>query len=110
MPRRSNAPARKALLLTVALAVTVAGVVAAPPRSVGSEILTDSPPPADREEHAPPPRDGYVWGAGHWEWNGRSYIWVSGTWIVEHRAAHWVVGRWESVGARWHYIAGHWER
>jgi hypothetical protein len=78
--------------------------------SAGTEIVTDAPPPPDRVEHAPPPRDGYVWGAGHWEWNSRSYVWISGTWIAERRAAHWVVARWEQMGGQWHYVAGHWER
>jgi hypothetical protein len=74
-----------------------------------SEIITDAAPPPPRVEHAPPPRDGYVWGAGHWEWNRHSYVWVSGTWIVERRASHWVVDRWEHMGTQWHYIPGHWE-
>lgn len=78
--------------------------------SAGTEVLTDSPPPPQRTEHAPPPRDGYVWAGGHWEWNRHSYVWVSGTWIVERRAARWVVDQWEQVGAQWHYVPGHWER
>jgi hypothetical protein len=97
----------RALLLTIAL---VAGAAVTPRASAAAEVVTDTAPPPDRIEHAPPPRDGYVWGGGHWEWNGRSYVWISGTWIVERRAAHWVVDRWEPVGAKWHYIAGHWER
>ncbi|HWX33385.1 MAG TPA: YXWGXW repeat-containing protein [Steroidobacteraceae bacterium] len=109
-PRQSNsrfAPTRLLLALSLAIgASTLLPAVA----SAGAEIVTDTPPPAERVEHAPPPRDGYVWGAGHWEWNGRSYRWVSGTWITERRAAHWVVDRWEQVGPHWHYIAGHWER
>jgi hypothetical protein len=106
-PRHSKIRSVRTLLLTIAL---VAGAAITPRASAGAEIVTDTAPPPDRVEHAPPSRDGYVWGAGHWEWNGRSYIWVSGTWIVERRAAHWVADRWEQVGAQWHYIAGHWER
>jgi hypothetical protein len=101
------------VLNAVPLIIALTGVGAAViPESVsaGSDIVTGAPPPPDRIEHAPPPRDGYVWGAGHWEWNGRSYVWTSGTWIPERRAAHWVVARWEQVGTQWHYIAGHWER
>src|ERR1700736_3541864 len=100
---------RYALLLTLGL-TAVGGVAIPQSASAESEIVTDAPPPPDRIEHPPPPRDGYIWGAGHWEWNGRSYVWVSGSWIAERRAAHWVVGQWEQVGAKWHYIAGHWER
>jgi hypothetical protein len=109
-PRQSKI---RAVLNTVPLTIALTGVGAAfTPEfvSAGAEIVTDAPPPADRVEHAPPPRDGYVWGAGHWEWNGRSYVWISGTWIPERRAAHWVAARWEQVGTQWHYVAGHWER
>jgi hypothetical protein len=100
---------RGALLLAVALTVVASGEFVQP-ACAGNDIVTDVAPPPDRVEHAPPPRDGYIWGPGHWEWNGRSYIWASGTWLIEHRAAHWIAGRWEQVGAQWHYREGHWER
>ena len=103
----------RAVLNTLPLTIALAAVGAAVfPELVcaGAEIVTDAPPPPDRVEHAPAARDGYVWGAGHWEWNGHSYVWISGTWIPERRAAHWVVARWEQVGTQWHYIAGHWQR
>jgi hypothetical protein len=106
-PRQSKIPAaRNAILLTIAL---VGSVLTSSPATAGTAIITEIAPPPDRVEHAPPPRDGYVWSAGHWEWNGRAYAWESGTWIVERRAAHWVAGRWEQAGAQWHYVAGHWE-
>src|ERR1700683_4775060 len=103
--RQSNARSvRKVALLTMSLTL---GVLTLPTVAfAGAEIVTDAPPPPDRIEHAPPPRDGYVWGPGHWEWNGRSYRWISGTWITERRAARWVADRWEPVGTQWHYIAG----
>jgi WXXGXW repeat (2 copies) len=110
LPRQSRI---RSILNTMPLTIALTGVGAAViPELVfaGAEIVTDAPPPPDRIEHAPPPRDGYVWGAGHWEWNGRSYVWISGTWIPERRAAHWVVARWEQAGTQWHYTAGHWER
>src|ERR1700733_4053151 len=106
-PRPSKTRAIRSLLLAMVLSTTAA----TPPLAfAGAEIVTDTAPPADRVEHAPPPRDGYVWGAGHWEWNGRFYVWASGTWVPERRSAHWVASRWEQVGTQWHYIAGHWER
>ena len=75
-----------------------------------TEIITDTPPPPDRVEHAPPPRDGYVWSAGHWEWNGQAYRWISGSWIVEHGKARWVADQWEPMGNQWRYVQGHWQR
>jgi WXXGXW repeat (2 copies) len=108
-PRQSKIRAAcRALALTMGLTVGAAGI---PQWASASEgIVTNTPPPPNRGEHAPPPRDGYVWGGGHWEWNSRSYVWVSGTWLVQRRAAHWIVDRWEQVGAQWHYVPGHWER
>jgi hypothetical protein len=94
------------LLLTFSLVIGAGG---SPAWSAGTEIVTDTPPPPDRAEHAPPPRDGYAWAPGHWEWNRHSYVWVSGTWIVEHRSAHWVADRWEQVGSQWRFEPGHWE-
>jgi WXXGXW repeat (2 copies) len=111
MPSRRSRirTALNALPLAMAL-TTAAALVTANPARAGGEIVIDAPPPPDRVEHAPPPRDGYVWGAGHWEWNGRSYVWVAGSWVPERRSAHWVAARWEQAGTQWHYIAGHWER
>jgi hypothetical protein len=108
-PRQSDLRAgRNALVVTLGL---IAGAAAWPhPAFAETEIVTDTAPPSPRIEHAPPPRDGYVWAAGHWEWNRRAYAWVSGTWILERRAAHWVADRWEQVGSQWHYVPGHWER
>lgn len=108
LPQSKIRSMRQMLLLSIGLGM---GALATPQTAcAGPDIVTDAPPPPDRVEHAPPPRDGHVWAAGHWEWNGRSYAWISGTWIMERRAAHWVVDRWEQAGDHWHYIAGHWER
>jgi hypothetical protein len=96
----------------VLLAMIFLGTVGGPrSANAAADIVVDVPPPPERAEHAPPPRDGYVWGPGHWEWSGHAYSWVSGTWIAEHRHAHWVSDRWEPMGgARWHFVPGHWER
>jgi|SRR5476649_1491896 hypothetical protein len=75
----------------------------------GSGIDADSPPPPARDERAPPPRDGYVWAPGYWEWNGHAYSWVSGRFMFEHHGAHWIADRWEQTGPRWQRVAGHWE-
>lgn len=107
-PTSSKTPAfRHVLLMAVGLAV---GAVSVPHLvSAAGEIVTDVAPPAPRLEHAPPHRDGYVWTAGHWEWNGRFYTWVSGGFIVERRNAHWIADHWEQTGAQWRYVPGRWE-
>ena len=76
---------------------------------VRAEIVTDVAPPAPRAESPPPPRAGYAWAPGHWEWNNHFYVWVSGTWISERRGK-WIPDQWVQTGTQWHYLKGHWER
>ena len=51
-----------------------------------------------RVEEVPPPRAGYVWAPGFWEWRGGRHVWVGGHWIGERRGYHWVPDRWEQRG------------
>ena len=78
--------------------------------SAAVDIVSNMPPPAPRVEHEPPPRDGYAWAPGYWEWNGRFFHWMSGTWIPERRGKHWVADHWDQIGNQWHYVRGHWEQ
>jgi hypothetical protein len=34
----------------------------------------------------PPPREGYIWSPGHWEWNGRRHVWKEGHWVRDDYA------------------------
>jgi hypothetical protein len=76
----------------------------------GSAAEANVAPPAARDEQAPAPRDGYVWAAGYWDWNGHAYTWVPGHFIFQHRGAHWVADRWDQAGDHWQHVSGHWER
>ena len=60
----------KALILGLSLAGSglLAPVVAS--AQVGVDITVA--PPAPRVEVVPPPRVGFVWAPGYWEWRGRS--------------------------------------
>jgi len=86
------------------------GVLAAPTlATAAAAVTTDVPPPTPRTERAPPPRDGYVWAPGYWDWNGHWYTWISGTIIPQRRGLHWVPALWEPIGANWRLVRGHWE-
>jgi hypothetical protein len=74
-----------------------------------SDVIADVAPPPPKDERAPPARDGYVWGAGYWEWRGHAYYWGAGHWVIERRNAHWIADHWEQQGTQWHYLPGHWE-
>jgi hypothetical protein len=96
--------------LLSAILVSAGAWLMGAPAHAATEIVSSVAPPPERVEHAPAPRDGYVWNQGHWEWSGHSYAWVAGTWIVARPKAHWVADHWNQVGDQWHYLAGHWER
>jgi hypothetical protein len=98
---------RQAWVVMVCLGIAA---VEAPPTLAGAAVETDVPPPATRAEGIPPPRDGYVWAAGYWDWTGHGYSWSPGHYIFERRGAHWVPDRWDQLGSHWQHVAGHWER
>jgi WXXGXW repeat (2 copies) len=74
-----------------------------------AEIYIEDAPPPPRSERMPPPHDGLVWAAGHWEWSGKAFYWVEGTWLVERRKQHWVPAQWEHASSKWHFLPGHWD-
>lgn len=67
-------------------------------------------PPAPRVEVLPPPRPGFIWAPGYWDWRGHEHVWVAGGWVAERPGFHWVPDRWEQRGEHWHHFKGHWER
>jgi hypothetical protein len=89
--------------------ILTVGVILMTPPSRAADVYADAPPPAPRIERAPPPRDGYLWGPGHWVWNGKSYFWADGSWVVQRRHMLWVPDQWEQVGEKWHLVPAHWK-
>ena len=77
---------------------------------IAKDIYADQPPPASKEERAPGPRDGYIWGQGHWEWSGKSYFWVNGNWVIQRRGMRWIPDHWDQEAERWHFVPSHWEK
>lgn len=72
----------------------------------------DGGPPRLRSERKPPPRHGYFWVSGHWEWSNRNhtYVWVPGRWIrnrpgFRYRPSHWI-----RRNRRWMFVPGAWTR
>jgi hypothetical protein len=98
----------KALLLGLCMAASVAAMPTV--ASAGVAIDIDVAPPPVRIETIPPPREGYVWSPGYWEWRGHEHVWVPGGMIHERRGYRWVPARWDQRGPHWHHEPGHWER
>jgi hypothetical protein len=67
-------------------------------------------PPAPRVVEVPPPRRGYVWAPGYWNYNHGRHVWVDGRWLHERRGYHWAPERWDQRNGHWHFERGHWER
>jgi hypothetical protein len=98
----------KALLL--GLCIAAGGITAPVIASAGVAIDIDIAPPPLRVETMPPPRAGFVWAPGYWDYRGRNHVWVRGRWVRERRGYHWVPDRWNQRGPHWHHERGHWER
>jgi len=82
-----------AAVLAAVLGSTAVSAQAAP-------YVTVAPPPP-RAEALPPPRHGYVWTPGYWNWNGHRHVWVSGTWVRERPGWHYAEPRWVEHDGHW---------
>jgi hypothetical protein len=65
-------------------------------------------PPAPVVEYAPPPRPGYVWAPGYWDWHRDRHVWIGGHWVVARPGYYWVPDRWVHSGRYWRHQHGHW--
>jgi len=92
----------------------VAALIAASLGSVAlpaaAEVFIRIAPPPPRVERVPPPRHGFVWVPGHWDWNGRRHVWVHGTWLRERHGYRYVEPAWVERDGRWQMERGRWER
>jgi len=91
------------------LAALVAGAFGSVTVPAGAQVVfVETAPPPPRAERMPPPRHGYVWSPGHWEWRRGHHVWMPGQWFRErpgyvYHAPTWVQrdGRWVMEGGRW---------
>lgn len=65
-------------------------------------------PPAPRVERRGPPRRGFVWVDGRWDWQRGSWVWVRGHWERARPGKMWQPGRWEQRGDHWEWTAEAW--
>jgi len=98
----------RAVLLSVMLSAGALGAVAPAMAGVAVDINVAPPPP--QVEVVPPPRVGFVWAPGFWDYRGHRHVWMAGRWVRGRPGYHWVPDRWDPRGPRWHHEPGHWER
>jgi hypothetical protein len=72
-------------------------------------ITVQAGPPPVRHEMVPPPRAGWVWAPGHYEWKRGRYVWVGGVWVRERPGYAYVAPAWEQQGGRWVYRQSRWD-
>jgi hypothetical protein len=104
---------RHALLGAVAaicLGACAATVTAPAPGPAYYGVEVDVAPPPPPAVEIPPPRVGFVWAPGYWNWNGHQHVWAEGRWMAERPGYHWAPDHWEQHNARWRFAKGHWER
>lgn len=73
------------------------------------DLRIGSPPPPPRIVAVPPPRAGYIWVPGYWEWRGRRHVWVDGRWLRERRGYRYVAPGWEHDRESYRFRRGHWK-
>ena len=97
----------KKIVLAAMVAASFGGVATS---VTAANVVVQVAPPALRAEVMPPPRRGYVWVAGHWEWRNRHHQWVKGTWIRERRGYMYNQPAWVERDGRWNMNRGGWRR
>ena len=66
-------------------------------------------PPAVVYEPAPPPRVGYLWSQGYWDYDRGHHVWRKGHWERERRGQQWSQAQWAERDGHWYLNRGHWE-
>lgn len=83
---------------------------ASAPSAAAVDIYVQQAPPPLRAERVPPPRRGYMWTPGHWDWRGHRHVWVSGTWMRDRPGYRYNQPNWVERDGRWHMERGGWAR
>ncbi len=94
----------------LAIAIAAPLLLSSLPASAGVDLIIKIAPPAPRVEVAPPPRVGYVWVPGYWDYRGARHVWVAGAWERERVGYRYVAPVWVERNGEWHLTRGQWAR
>ena len=101
--------ARTVLAACFAATLTIAAAPAAVAQVRGVITVREAPPPL-RVEVVPPPRRGYQWAPGYWNWQGRHHVWHAGTWVRTRPGYVYATPSWVERDGRWEFRQGRWAR
>ncbi|RXZ38282.1 hypothetical protein D9O50_01670 [Oxalobacteraceae bacterium CAVE-383] len=74
----------------------------------GVSVVIGNQPPPPRYERVPPPRAGYVWAPGYWNWDGGRHVWAPGHWERVHRYRTYRPAQWHQGPRGWELDRGGW--
>ncbi|AMO99341.1 hypothetical protein CAter10_1575 [Collimonas arenae] len=77
---------------------------------IGVNITIGTPPPPPRYEVVPPPRVGYVWAPGYWNWDGRRHVWAGGHWERARSGYLYDRPEWRQGPNGWELRRGGWRQ
>ena len=98
----------KRTLLATFFAASLGAV--ATPAAAAVDVFLQVAPPAPRYEYVPPPRRGYTWTPGYWDWRGQRHVWVSGVWVRERPGYTYNHARWVERDGGWYMERRGWRR
>ncbi|WP_050462950.1 YXWGXW repeat-containing protein [Herbaspirillum autotrophicum] len=99
------------LAATVLTAISASAFIPAQAvAQVGVSIVIGTPPPPPRYERVPPPRNGYVWAPGYWNWDGHRHVWAGGHWEPVRRGYMYDRPQWRQGHNGWELQRGGWRR
>ena len=82
--------------------------LAEPNISWGITITGGTPPPEMRDEPIPPPRAGYAWIPGYWNWQSGAHTWVPGRWERQRTGYVYAEPVWREGPKGWELHRGGW--
>ena len=92
-----------AIILTTGFAALLPLAAVTIPTAAQAQVAVyvQGPPPPPRYERVPPPRRGYVWAPGHYEYRGNRHVWVRGDYIRARPGYAYRAPEWRDRGGRW---------
>ncbi|WP_413456766.1 YXWGXW repeat-containing protein [Herbaspirillum huttiense] len=98
----------KKIIFACLLALGASAAVLPDAQAQVSVNINIGAPPPPRAEPLPPPRHGYVWAPGFWDWDGYRHIWREGHWVRARPGYVYAQPVWRQGPRGWELDRGGW--